>query len=428
MADREHLELLASRSLDGDLSPAEHAELQAALAHDAELRELLATLQRVHTSINLLGEQRLPADFTSRVLEQAFEPAPVIQLPVSGWRHWAAAAAVVLMIGLLVGAAVLNNGGKPADAPSIAFDRGGSSGSVSTRSDVTPRQRSASVVAFSEGELELASPQGVQRTSRFEGSVTLPAQVKAPAGTHAVLEVQGGTAVLSPGASARLTDADLDGIPDIEPIDGDMYLESAGPGVRSRVSGVDLNVEGGLTLRRTAEGYMAEPSHGGAKAGETAFGFRQCALISEQGVRLSDCERPGLDDWAVRGRADAIKLQVRRLIGDKFDRIPAQHWKQWDKFLRGVLSQPWQAATYSYTIRFLLKYDFFDEASAEERNAWGTIAGIMAEGTSEADIPLQVLEVFRSAEQEFDRNPESLEQFKQMTREWIERNADMRRE
>lgn len=424
MADREHLELLASRSLDGDLSPAEHAELQAALAHDAELRELLAALQRVHTSINLLSEQRLPADFTSRVLDEAFDAARVIRLHASGWRHWAAAAAVIVMIGLLVGAAVLNNGGKPADAPVIAFDRGTGSGTVSTPADPAPRHSSASVVAFSEGELELASPKGVQRTNRFEGSVALPAEVKAPAGAHAVLEVQGGTAVLSPGSSARLTDADLDGIPDIEPIDGDLYIESAGPGVRSRVSGVDLNVEGGLTLRRTADGYMAEPSHGGARAGDTAFGFRQCALISDQGVRLSDCERPGLDDWAVRGRADAIKRQVRRLIGDKFDRIPADHWKQWDKFLRGVLSQPWQAATYSYTIRFLLKYNFFEGASPEELNAWGAIAGIMAEGTIEGDIPLKLLEVFRSAEQEFDRDPESLEQFKQLIREWIERNAD----
>ncbi|MCB9932262.1 MAG: hypothetical protein H6841_02450 [Planctomycetes bacterium] len=425
MADREHLELLASRFLDGDLSPAEHAELQAALAHDTELRELLASLQRVHNSINLLSEQRLPSDFTSRVLEQAFEPAAVIQLPVSGWRHWAAAASVILMIGLLVGAAVLNNGGKPEGAPEIAFDKPASGGTL-TPPDVTPRHSSASVVAFSEGELELASPKGVQRTSRFEGSVTLPAEVKAPAGTHAVLELQGGTAVLSPGASARLTDADLDGIPDIEPMEGDLYIESAGPGVRSRVGSVDLNVDGGLTLRRTADGYMAEPSHGGAKAGETAFGFRQCALISDGNVKLSNCERPGLDDWAVRGRADAIKLQVRRLLGDKFDRIPADHWKQWDKFLRGVLSQPWQAATYAYTIRFVLKYDFFEGASPEELKAWGTIAGIMAEGTSEADIPLQVLEVFRAAEQEFDRDPESLAQFKQMIREWIERNAEHR--
>jgi hypothetical protein len=424
MTDREHLEVLASRSLDGDLSPAENAELQAALAHDAELCELLASIQRVHNSVNLLSEQRLPADFTNRVLDKAFDPAPVIRLHASGWRHWAAAAVVILMLGLLVGAAVLNNGGKPADAPTIAFDRPASPGVVSTPSDPAPRHSSASVVAFSEGEFELASPKGVQRTSRFEGNVTLPAQVKAPAGTYAVLEVQGGTAVLSPGASARLTDADLDGIPDIEPIDGDLYIESAGPGVRSRVGSVDLNVDGGLTLRRTSDGYMAEPSHGGAKAGETAFGFRQCALISEQGVRLSDCERPGLDDWAVRGRADALKGQVRRLIGDQFDRIPAEHWKQWDKFLRGVLSQPWQAATYSYTIRFLLKYDFFDGASPEELNAWGAIAGIMAEGTIEGDIPLKLLEVFRSAEQEFDRDPESLEQFKQLIREWVERNAD----
>lgn len=285
---------------------------------------------------------------------------------------------------------------------------------------------SANVVAFSDGELKLTSQQGEQLTRRFEGSISLPAEVAAPSNTHAVVEVKGGTAVLSPGARARLTDADADGIPDIEPIDGDIYLESAGANVKSRIDGVSLSVDGGLTLRWTGAGYDAEPSHGGVLAGDTRIDFRQCASIGAGGVQVRDCPEVLLDDWAVRGRADAIKQQLKKLLGDRFDKIPAAHWERWDKFLRGVLSQPWQSATWAYAVRFFVKYDFF-EATEEELAAWSTIADILAEGTTEADIPVQMLEAFRQAEDAFEKDPQALADFKVMLRETIEHMAEQLR-
>ena len=429
MSDRENLELLASRFFDGDLTTAEIAELDAALEQDAELRKLHSELERVHNSINLLAASRLPADFTSRIMQgiEVESVAPVIQFPTAGWRHWAAAAAVIMMISLLVSAAVFNNNGmrngEVAYTPPGSTD--GAVGSGATPS-VTPSP-STNMLAFSDGELEVSSQKGTQRTHRFEGSVSLPAEIKAPANTHAVFEVKGGTAVLSPGASARLTDMDADGIPDIEPMDGDIYLESSGANMRSSVDGINISVDGGLTLRRTATGYEAEPSHGGVLAGDTRFGYRQCASFGPDGVLVRDCPEAMLDDWAVRGRADAIKQQLRKILGADFVQIPNEHWKQWDKLLRGVLSQPRQAATYAYVVRFFVKYDFFENATSQELQAWDTIANLLAEGTTEADIPVQMLGAFKQAERTFEEDPQSLADFKTMLKDSIERMAEQHR-
>ncbi|MCB9892935.1 MAG: hypothetical protein H6839_00630 [Planctomycetes bacterium] len=430
MSDREHLELLASRFFDGDLSPSEQAELDAALASDAELRALHADLERVHNSINLLAEQRLPADFKDRILQaldvdEEVAKASVIQLPVAGWRHWAAAAAVVLTVSLLVAAAAFNNGGMRNGE--VAYTPPAPRGGTIAPPDQVPQGPSTNVIAFSAGEFELKSQQGSQRTNHFEGSVSLPAQISAPSDTHAVIEVKGGKAVLSPGARAQLTDVDADGIPDIEPIDGDLYLESAGANVRSRYDGMTISVDGGLTLRRTKTGYDAEPSHGGVRIGETQFGFRQCASLGASGIEVRDCPEAMLDDWAIRGRADGIKQQLKKLLGERFERIPTDYWKQWDKLLRGVLSQPSQSATYAYVIRFFVKYDFFENATAEELSAWETIGDLLAEGTSESDIPVQMLEAFKQAEDAFDNDPQALADFKTMLRESIERMAENHR-
>ena len=184
---------------------------------------------------------------------------------------------------------------------------------------------------------------------------------------------------------------------------------------------------GGLTLRHTANGYLAEPSHGGALAGDQQFAFRQCALINKGGVQIQPCEDVLLDDWAIRGRVDAIREQMKRLLGDKYDRVPEQFWKHWDKFLRGVMSQPWQSATVAYSIKFLLKYDFVEQLTDAECDVFSTIADILSEGTTEKDIPVQVLEMFRSAEERFDQNPDELADFKQMMRRYFERMSELER-
>ncbi|MCA8912293.1 MAG: hypothetical protein KDB82_11360 [Planctomycetes bacterium] len=431
MSDREHLELLASRHLDGDLSPREEAELQAALDGDASLRDLHLELERVHNSMNLLSESRLPSDFTNRILSglEKAEPAgaPVLRLPTGGYKHWAAAAAILMVLGLLIASAAFNSGGKPQDASTLAFEKpsglaGGSVGSGKTYTGPTTH-----VVAFSEGELEVSSGDAKQRGKQLDGDFPLPAVISAPSDTHAVVSVNGGTVVLAPGAKARLLDADADGTPDFEPIDGDLYFENSGNGMRSTVDGVNLDVDGGLTLRHTANGYLAEPSHGGALAGDQQFAFRQCALINKGGVQIQPCEDVLLDDWAIRGRVDAIREQMKRLLGDKYDRVPEQFWKHWDKFLRGVMSQPWQSATVAYSIKFLLKYDFVEQLTDAECDVFSTIADILSEGTTEKDIPVQVLEMFRSAEERFDQNPDELADFKQMMRRYFERMSELER-
>jgi hypothetical protein len=193
------------------------------------------------------------------------------------------------------------------------------------------------------------------------------------------------------------------------------------------VDGIDISVDGGLTLRRTADGYDAEPSHGDADAGGTRFGYSQCASIGANGVKVRDCKDVLLDDWAIRGRADAIKQQLHTILGDRFDRIPAQHWKNWDRFLRGVLSAPWRAATTAYTLRMLLRYNFFADATPDELQAWKAIAGLIAEGTTEADIPLQILEMLQETEKTFNQDPKALAQFKAMARDMIERQSDLYR-
>jgi anti-sigma factor RsiW len=414
MADREHLELLASRLLDGDLSPAEREVLEAAMANDPGLREFAAELERVHNSINLLATSRLPADFTDRVLDE-IQP-PVIRIV---WTQVAAAAAVVLTLGVLIGAAALNNTGRPADVDPLAIRL--PEGKVEPKANVSGP--SASVVAFSSGELELLSQSGREVTNRYEGQLALPAEVAAPANTYAVVEVEGGTAVLSPGARARLSDIDADGMTDFEPIDGDLYLEG---GVHSRVGTISLNTEGGVTLRRTGDGYTAEPSHGITRAGTYEVRHRQFVRLYD-GLEVADrtdANESGLDDWVISGRADAIKLQLRKLLGPEYDKIAPEHWQEFDRLLRGVLSRPWQRATYAYGLRFLLAYGFLEEPTAEERSAWATIASILAEGTTIDDVPLEWRRMFNQAEEVFAKDPQQLHEFKTMLRKAMESGAE----
>lgn len=417
MSDRENLELLASRHFDGVLSAAEKAQLDEALANDAGLREFHAELERVHNSVNLLVENRLPADFTSRVIG-ALPASNIIKLAPRSWNHWAAAAAAVLVFGVLF-AALVTNGGDTGYVP-IAGDPQPEEVTPIGPVDVYTGPK-ANVLVYSDGEMELDG----QRTRRFQGDVKLPVEISAPSDTHAVIEVGGGTAVLSPGSRARLADVDADGFADLEPVDGDLYLES-NDGFRGRVGDVRMNVHGGVMLHRTPQGYRAVPSHGGMNVGDLSLSYRECALIGADGIVIEPCQLEALDDWAIRGRADAIKEQLKRILGAEYDSIPDTHWQQFDRFLRGVLSRPAERATSAYMLRILLKYEFIEQATPAQLEAWRAIADILAEGTTEADIPMQVLELFRKAEERFDEDPEALEQFKQMLRENIEAMAEQR--
>lgn len=429
MADRENMELLCSRHFDGDLSDSEKKLLEEALERDAELKAFFDELESVHESVAKLAEAgRLPADFTDRIIGKLPDDAPVFRLSDVNWRGVVAAAAVVLVLGLVVGTSIINRGsGKPEGVPPLAFDKPGSVTPGAVEPGDTFESPGVDVVAYSDGDLELETTAGNTRHRHYQGRLQTPAQVRAPAGTHAVIQTGGGTVVLSPGATARLSDADADGMPDVEPIDGDIYVEGRKGAVRSRVADIGLSVNGGLTLRHTHQGYMAEPSHGASMIGAYSVRFRQCALISDGGVTLQDCDNFFLADWAIDGRADAILREVGTLLGDKFNQIPDGAWERSRRLLRGVLSRPAESATHAMSLRFLLKHGFFEDSTSEEIEAWTTIADILAEGTTKADIPVQILEMFENAERELERNPDMIRDFKRMIRESMERMAEQHR-
>lgn len=422
------LELLCSRSFSVDpadrLSVPEQDRLNQAVARDADLAELMQLLSRAHSAVSLAAEHKLPADFKARVLAGLDTAEPELA-PVYKLRFAAApllvAAALVLTLGLVFIVSAVNQIGRPA----------GDGFGVAAKPDPevkpdTPVLPTAQIYVSSSESFTVRDGANRQRTeTSMDAQVSLPAEVQAPANAHTVIKVGNGTAVLSPGSRARLSDVDADGTPNFEPVEGDLYLETRGGQVRSRIGTVDLRLSrGGVTLRRTEGGYTAMPSHGGTSVGGRNVALRQCAFVGEDGVRLDACDANGLDEWAVSGRVDAIKHEVRKLLGARFDQIGAERWQGWEKMLRGVLTRPSESASHAYSIRFLLKYGFFEDAGADENAAWTRIADILGEGTSEADIPVPMLEMFHAFEKELEQNPGLMDQLRQMLRQSLERMAE----
>lgn len=104
---------------DGELSGAERAEVEAALAQDASLREKLAAHQRLRTQLSAAFDGALDEPVPTRLMEAAQPPAAeVVKLSdrrAARWsvREWGAIAAS-LVFGLFVGVSVMGN-----DAPLI---------------------------------------------------------------------------------------------------------------------------------------------------------------------------------------------------------------------------------------------------------------------------------------------------------------------
>ncbi|MBK9974748.1 MAG: hypothetical protein IPP14_08235 [Planctomycetes bacterium] len=437
MSGREELELLSSRFFDGDLTAQENARLEAALAADPELRELHADLMRAHQGVAMLASAHpLPQDFTRRILaaldqdtaaQAGTGPGAVIhQLPK---RHWttliAAAAAVVLAIGLVFGASYLSEN-PPTVAPPVA--KGGEKPVIGPEvvQDTRPR---AEVVALSSGAMRLTDGAGAtsQQTS-VTGQVILPATVQAPADAHVLVRVGGGTAIVPPGATVRLSDVDADGVPNLESVDGDLYLESGDKQVSTRVNNVRLSLRrGGMTLRRTENGVVAEPSFGFASIGSSQVSFRQSALINGDTFEVSPCPNPVLDDWAVEGRLDAIKLQLRDVLGAEYPKFEQTLGKSLESMLRGILANPSEAATNSRMLHFFVKHGWLDDRPESERQAMRNIADIIGQGTTDADVPVPVRQLFAQLEEELKKNPDAIRDFARMMREALERRGDHHR-
>lgn len=425
MSGREELELLCSRHFDGDLDAAEQARLDAALSGDAELRSLFESLRRAHESVALLAQMHpLPADFTRRVLgalDEEAAQAPIHALPTRGWGTMiAAAAAIVLAIGLVFGASYINTPETPITPP-IAKGSG---------PDVVPpvvedtRPR-AEVVAYSNSKLRLTDGAGTVSEGNVSGKVILPATVQAPADTHAVLQVGGGTAVLPPGAKARLSDVDADGVPNVEAIEGDLYIESGDRQFSSRVNDVRLRVRrGGFTLRRTVEGIVIEPSFGAATVGNESVSFRQCAVINAGKVEVSACPNAALDPWAIDGRLDAIKGEIRKVLGSRYDQFATAHWGHYEQMLRGIMASPAEAATNAFAVKFFVKHGWLDDRSEDERQVIVNIADIIGQGTTEQDVPMQMRQMFKVLEEELKKDPNALREMARIFRQAYERRAE----
>lgn len=69
-------EEMLSAYLDGEVTPAQAHEIEAALAEDAAMRGLLADLRRIREEIRSLPQHQLPRDFAAQVTDKCREASP----------------------------------------------------------------------------------------------------------------------------------------------------------------------------------------------------------------------------------------------------------------------------------------------------------------------------------------------------------------
>jgi Putative zinc-finger len=111
---------------DGELSGAERAEVEAALAEDASLREKLAAHQRLRTRLSAAFDGALDEPVPGSLLAAAAKPrgAAVVNLAERRAGRWSArewgAMAASLVLGLFIGVGVMNT-----QAPLVAQSESG---------------------------------------------------------------------------------------------------------------------------------------------------------------------------------------------------------------------------------------------------------------------------------------------------------------
>jgi len=375
-------ETLVARYFDGDLSAAEQEQLKRELANDRELAELFNDQQAGHRNLETLKLRwSLPADFAKGVLaglpEQERQEAPVARIYSIHWKQVAMAASVALVAGLILLNSYIS---QPVNMPPIAdggFDR--------NLPQPAPR---AYVSTYSSGEVSVAAAGNTVADKSFKGDVILPAVISAPADAHAVVKVENGTAVLPKGARARLSANN--GRLSLEPIEGDLYLESDADGlVDASVADVSVSVQkGGVTLRKQGKQYFAQPSHGQAtlkgrsntlsvSARELNFG-----VISEDGaIEIQQGEAAPLADWAAEGRADELRRHVQKLFKVKIDDL-----NKWNEVIKAMAAQPAERARQAAFMKFMVEESLLEQVSPEQQDAFKAIAEILTVGTTDEDI------------------------------------------
>jgi anti-sigma-K factor RskA len=376
-------EKLVARYFDGDLSSAEKDQLKRELAQDRDLAALFSDQEIAHRDLETLKLRwTLPADFTSSVLAglpsatEEREAAPVARIYSIHWKQVAMAASVAIVAGLIFTMSYVS---QPLDHAPLVDD---------PISHLPPAAARAYVSTYSSGDVRVTGAGNGVADKSFKGDVILPAVISAPANSYAVVKVENGTAVLPKGAKARL--AATNGRLTLEPIEGDLYLESDADGlVDASVSDVSVSVQkGGVTLRKQGEKYFAEPSHGQAtlkgrkytasvSAHEMQFG-----VISQDGaIEIQKGEGTPLADWAAAGRADELRRHVQRLFNIKIDDL-----NRWNEVIKAMAAQPAERARQAAFMQFMVEEKLLEQCSPEQQEAFGAIAKILAEGTTADDI------------------------------------------
>ncbi|MCF6228618.1 MAG: hypothetical protein L3J82_08185 [Planctomycetes bacterium] len=423
MTDENHnLELLLQKLVDGEITEAERAELDSALGADSSLRDTLETLQAADSAMNLLKrEWTLPADFKQRVLaglpEEAQAGGKVIPLPSRTPAMFAAAAAIILMLGLVFAGNALMPSGPSGSNPAGIEPVANAANNVN---DTVPAKTfTVELVSGNDATLE---HDGQRRSMKTTQQVELPIVIESSATTHTTIRAGDATLVLQPGARARLLDIDADGVADFEPLEGDIYIES-NRNVRARFSDTTLETKGGLMFRQQDSAYLAEPSHGETLIAGSSLAFKQCARISISGVAVSDCPDSELDDWVIDGRIDAIKAVLRE---GGFDPDNHPDAEMQEKMLRGMLAEPSKAAYNAAAIRFMLKHKFLEELGLPEEQVvmFAKIGEIIGEGTTEADIPEFLPALFKMMEQKIAQDPTAVKRQAAWMRQAIERAGE----
>jgi anti-sigma factor RsiW len=412
-------ETLVARYFDGDLSAAEQEQLKRELANDRELAELFNDQQAAHRNLETLKLRwSLPADFAKGVLaglpEQERQEAPVARIYSIHWKQVAMAASVAIVAGLILLNSYIS---QPVQMPPIAeggFDR--------NLPEPAPR---AYVSTYSSGEVRVAAAGNTVADKSFKGDVILPAVISAPADAHAVVKVENGTAVLPKGARARLSANN--GRLALEPIEGDLYLESDADGlVDASVADVSVSVQkGGVTLRKQGKQYFAQPSHGQAtlkgRSGTMFVSARELnfGVISENGsIEIQQGEAAPLADWAAEGRADELRRHVQNLFKIKIDDL-----NKWNEVIKAMAAQPGMRATNALMMQFMVEEKLLEKCTVEQQEAFAGIAKILAVGTTEDDIDARAkgyLEAMKKSLQDEGRREQAQQFVKLIIERWFE--------
>lgn len=134
MTDCEHAAEWISAQLDGELTPAETAQLEAHLEQCPSCRALQKDLLALHQALLEAAAQwtaEPPADLTQRVLERvrAAEVLP-FRAQKSRWRRWAPLAAVLTLVVIGGGMFALGQGGASGGVPAGSTAEDGSAAGI----------------------------------------------------------------------------------------------------------------------------------------------------------------------------------------------------------------------------------------------------------------------------------------------------------